>query len=252
MILCPDNLFGEEKYDLDLVNRIIDPILMQCELTPEFNHLDKGPEKFVYSNNLRRKAGSPYVADGLPIRIMGRVLDSNCIPIANVIVKIWHTNNKGIYQFEQIKKRFPVGWDRYFNGSGIAVTDNLGYYNFTTVYPHPESDDAASVVNFIAQHREFIPLRTIMFFNKENKERKLNSGLSTIPSHKRHLLNATMTKTNDVELTFEFNIILKGINKIYEQDQFDRPNTVDPIYLEKFNLKKEAPEKDAANDTKAN
>jgi protocatechuate 3,4-dioxygenase beta subunit len=83
---------------------------------PQGNDLTKGPH------------GRP--AEGQPIRVGGRILDTAGRPIANARIEIWQVDARGHYAVE-------VGADRDpdFAGYGTDTSDATGQYRFTTVRP---------------------------------------------------------------------------------------------------------------------
>lgn len=183
-----------------------DPILLNCIETPEIHDLDTRPESFNSSNNLRRKPGSPNVAFGELIHIVGRVTDINCLPIQNAAVSIWHENACGS------AKRDPN-----FAESGRSVTNNLGYYHFITIMPG-KSGDRAPHIKFLVQHPDFPEFTTQMFFagydhnNCSDPVLKdlLSSGLAS-------LLIAPLSYNDKGIKTYRFNITLNGSNKFTEK-----------------------------------
>lgn len=72
---------------------------------------------------------------GEPITLAGRVLDRHGKPVNNVKVEIWQSDGQGIYQHpsQEGNERF----DTHFDGFGAQLTNEQGYYNFTTLYPVP-------------------------------------------------------------------------------------------------------------------
>jgi protocatechuate 3,4-dioxygenase beta subunit len=93
-----------------------------------------GKGKIGHSNNLRRKTGSPVFAAGQPMVINGRVVDRDCVPVMGAVVEMWQANSYGRYNNGNGKKN-DAAPDPDFAGSGSAVTDNNGEFQFVTVYP---------------------------------------------------------------------------------------------------------------------
>ncbi len=92
------------------------------------------PAFFPATNNLRRKAGSPFLAKGYYLSIEGYVTDLVDVPIENVIIKFWHANHFGYYQ-HLVDPEDSTKFDEDFLGCGKSVTDNTGYYSFITIEP---------------------------------------------------------------------------------------------------------------------
>lgn len=91
-----------------------------------------GREKIPDSNNLRRKTGSAVFASGQPLLISGRLLDKDCVPMMDTVVEMWQANSYGSYSGSRKK---GMQTDSNFAGSGRAVTNNNGEFQFITVYP---------------------------------------------------------------------------------------------------------------------
>lgn len=107
------------------------------------------------SNNLRRKAGSGMVANGIPLLVEGKVLDQNCVPVYGAVVELWQPNATGYYQ----TKSRSSNADPYFAGSGRALTDNTGTYRFITVLPGV-SGKSSPKLHFRVHHTHFSDLVT--------------------------------------------------------------------------------------------
>jgi len=74
--------------------------------------------------------------DGLPVRLALRVVDEACLPVANAIVEIWHTNHAGVYSGATGSICNEAEEDRaagYFRG--YLRTDTDGRVDFDTVFP---------------------------------------------------------------------------------------------------------------------
>ncbi len=69
------------------------------------------------------------------IEFDGQILDKQGNPLAGAKIEIWQCDKAGIYDhpWQQNKDQF----DTNFSGFGAQLTDNQGYYKFTTLYPAP-------------------------------------------------------------------------------------------------------------------
>ncbi|MBQ4874678.1 MAG: dioxygenase [Rickettsiaceae bacterium H1] len=185
---------------LFFTNNLVANDNLNCEITPEIYHGNKVPKHFNHSNNLRRLTGSPYGARGKLIYISGKITDKNCVPVQGAIVSIWHFNAYGEYQYDEVDYNKP-NIDKNFAGSGLTTTDNLGYYNFITIFPG-EYTSKQPFINFTVRHTDFIPFDTIAFFSNKNKilgefTPKIANRLVIKPSFNNQ---------------YEFNITLNGKN----------------------------------------
>ena len=86
-----------------------------------------------------RDIEGPYYREGVPIRsdlnlygdegkrllLAGTLTGSNCMPIANAVVEIWHANPSGAYDTATDEKRYY----------GQVATDDAGAWSFKTLMP---------------------------------------------------------------------------------------------------------------------
>ena len=98
------------------------------ELTgPVYGESALGP----LDNDLTRQHdGEPL---GERIVVAGRVLGSDGKPLRGQLVEIWQANAAGRYRHEVDTHDAPL--DPSFSGAGRALTDDDGWYRFTTVKP---------------------------------------------------------------------------------------------------------------------
>ena len=134
-----------------------------CQITPEIFHGYNKPSSFKTLNNLIRYPEQLFSARGKVIYITGQVTDRNCVPVSGAIVRIWHTNHYGKYQYDTSEINYVDNYDPYFLGSGTSVTDNLGNYSFITIFPGAD-ESSAIYINFLVQHRNFLDFESKMFF----------------------------------------------------------------------------------------
>jgi protocatechuate 3,4-dioxygenase beta subunit len=121
--------------------------------------------------------------EGMRLVVKGRVLNSNCQPLAKAELDIWAANGKGVYS------ETPTGWCR-----GKVHTDNEGGYMFETVYPGPYLGRPRHLHLIIAQPG-YTKVTTQMYFKGENPD---------IPSNavEKNMVNGAWES--------EFLIVLKG------------------------------------------
>jgi protocatechuate 3,4-dioxygenase beta subunit len=72
---------------------------------------------------------------GERIRVQGRVLDGDGRPVRRQLVEIWQANAAGRYVHKRDQHPAPV--DPNFTGVGRCLTDDDGWYSFTTIKPGP-------------------------------------------------------------------------------------------------------------------
>jgi protocatechuate 3,4-dioxygenase beta subunit len=77
-------------------------------------------------------AGEPI---GERIRIRGRVVDGAGRPVRRQLVEIWQANSAGRYVHQRDQHPAPI--DPNFTGVGRCLTDDDGWYSFTSIKPGP-------------------------------------------------------------------------------------------------------------------
>lgn len=176
--------------------------------TKSANH--PGRNKIILSNNLARPAGKAQNAPGQLLRITGRITDENCVPVSNAIIDLWQTNPFGEYRYavrDELLNPEPV-----FAGSGRAVTDNMGRYEFTTLFPGGYGRNAPHV-NLSITHPDFSSLTTTMYFRGDRRNGS-DPRYTAIKRDSQALLLADVTFQQagnpEAGLKADFDIVLKG------------------------------------------
>ncbi len=76
---------------------------------------------------------------GIPVRLMLKVVDTSCNPIAGATVKIWHTNLEGVYSGQTPNPGMCSGNDQTAISAnwmrGVQTTDDNGVVAFDTCFP---------------------------------------------------------------------------------------------------------------------
>ncbi|MFV0250883.1 MAG: dioxygenase [Rickettsia aeschlimannii] len=145
--------------------------LNRCKITRNiFN--DYEPKVFETTNNLLRKTGRLSKFYGERILIKGKVLDQNCVPVADAKVYLWQAGSGGKYPYEPLKtrvdkRRFTSKSDSSFTGSGIATTNNKGEYYFISMLPYKSSRYLRSA-NIRIEHPSLTTLETRLDLSDKN------------------------------------------------------------------------------------
>ncbi len=145
--------------------------LNRCKITRNiFN--DYEPKVFEPTNNLLRKTGKLSKFYGEKILIKGKILDQNCVPVADAKVYLWQAGSSGKYPYEPLKtridkKRFTSKSDSSFTGSGIATTNNKGEYYFISMLPYQSSRYLRSA-NIRIEHSSLTTLETRLDLSNKN------------------------------------------------------------------------------------
>lgn len=171
-----------------------------------------------FDNDLTKQhAGEPL---GERIIVHGRVLDENDRPVAGALVEVWQANSAGRYQHKVDQHAAPL--DPNFSGAGRFLTDEQGYYRFTSIKPgsypwgnHPNAWRPAHIHFSLFGAGLLTRLVTQMYFpgdpllpydpiyNSVSDERAKQQMISSFD------LNATIP---DTALAFKYDIILRGRN----------------------------------------
>lgn len=113
--------------------------LLDCPVT-KYHSSNYEPETFSKSNNLLRTAGGfPYKCSR-KLLIKGIVRDSKCVPLSDVVVKVWQVNENGKYPYKPLrniytKQDIDISNSENFTGNGTSITNNKGEFNFITCMP---------------------------------------------------------------------------------------------------------------------
>lgn len=172
-----------------------------------------GRERIEHSNKLAKPAGKAVYARGEIMVVLGRVLDENCVPIEGASIELWQTDTDGKYKWE--KKGNLLSPSPAFAGTGQAMSNNLGEYEFLTVFPGVRGKRAPHL-NIRVTHPDFGTLATEIFFEGDHRNGE-DPRLNSLPSIQRDMLQAAVELPNPYApqsfLTARFNIVLSGHNK---------------------------------------
>ena len=94
---------------------------------PIYGHSDVLPGE---ADLTKQHAGEPL---GERITVQGRVVDEAGRAVSNTLIEIWQCNAAGRYIHES--DQHPAPLDPNFTGAGRVVSNDQGYYQFTTVKP---------------------------------------------------------------------------------------------------------------------
>ncbi len=144
-------------------------LAMNCALTPTMKGADAnypGKGKVEKSNKLSNAAGKAVIAEGERLFFMGKVLDERCMPVEGAHIELWQTNGNGVYKWAS--KGELMAPSAAFAGSGTATTNNLGEFQFDTLFPGPYADRAPHL-NVRITHPDLVPLTTEIFFRNDRR-----------------------------------------------------------------------------------
>ena len=138
-----------------------------CQPTQRLKPVHTLDVPIVRSNNLRRPTGSPDIAEGLIINIMGIIKDRNCLPVRDAIITLWQTDPDGNFGEYFVKKEAKIKHIHpypNFSYNGLTSTNNRGEFYFFTLFPGAYSNKAPAL-NIRVSHSRLGDLETQVFFN---------------------------------------------------------------------------------------
>jgi protocatechuate 3,4-dioxygenase beta subunit len=121
-----------------------------------------------HDNDLLRYAGAEGVPDGVPLDLVGRVLDTGGRALAGVRVEIWQCDAHGRYHHVGEDRGNPGRLDLAFQGYGAFETGADGAYRFRTIRPVPYPGRTAHI-HFKLSGPGFSAFSTQMFVAGEPK-----------------------------------------------------------------------------------
>jgi protocatechuate 3,4-dioxygenase, beta subunit len=158
--------------------------------------------------DLTQLDGQNSKATGDIIIVQGKILDTNCQPVAGAIVEIWQANHHGKYRHEYGDDGKS---DPNFQGWGQAITNEKGEYRFKTIVPGLYGRRARHI-HYKISKRGFHELITQLYF--EGDERLKTDGILNSFTHEDQLrvigkLNKT-TETPFIEFNINLDKVVEG------------------------------------------
>lgn len=150
---------------------------------------------------------------GERIRIEGRVLDGDGMPVLDALVEIWQANAAGRYHHPLQQNELPL--DSTFLGFGRSGTDEQGWYWFETIKPGPvpltrdqEQMQAPHICVTICARGLLNHLSTRLYFANEPANVE-DVVLHCVPEERRATLLARQID-DDQRTVYRFDIVLQG------------------------------------------
>ena len=205
-ILLPLVSLAEEPKSLAQAQRCIAP---EIEIKADES---KYPGLNVIKNtsNLRRKTGIALSAAGDRIYFTGKIVDSNCVPVPDALIEVWHADMAGAYSYPVAGKK--VSKDTNFVGAGRTRTDNEGNFSFLSIFPGSYGNRAPHI-NYRITHPDFKETIGAVFFEYH----PANSKDPVLAQYKAQdqppLIAQKMTPGSDERMTdrnYFVKIVLKG------------------------------------------
>ncbi len=148
---------------------------------------------------------------GERVRIEGRVLDGDRLPVPDALVEIWQANAHGRYHHP--RDQGPAPLDPSFVGFGRSGTENEGLYWFETIKPGPVPFDqqrwqAPHICVTVFSRGLLNHLVTRLYFADEPSNAN-DPVLLCIPENRRATLLAP-SQQEGTNVVYRFDIILQG------------------------------------------
>ncbi len=151
---------------------------------------------------------------GERIRIEGRVLDGDRVPVPDAMVEIWQANAHGRYNHPADQGQGEL--DPSFLGFGRSGTAEDGSYWFETIKPGPvpfdrERMQAPHICVTVFARGLLNHLVTRLYFEDEASNAS-DPVLQSVPADRRATLLASPQKEGNMR-TYRFDIVLQGADE---------------------------------------
>jgi len=152
-------------------------------------------------------------ATGQKIRIEGRVLDGDGLPINDAMLEIWQADSQGRYASPRDTR---ARTNAMFKGFGRSATDKDGAYSFDTVkpgaVPGPDGKPQAPHIVFCVYSRGMLrQIYTRLYFSDEAAN-GADVILALVPTGRRDTLIAHKEMRGD-QTVYRFDIRVQGDNE---------------------------------------
>jgi protocatechuate 3,4-dioxygenase, alpha subunit len=155
---------------------------------------------------------------GERIRIEGRVLDGDSVPVPDALVEIWQANAYGRYNHPA--DTGPAKLDASFLGFGRSGTEEDGSYWFETIKPGPVPFDGAQMqaphICVTVFARGLLNHVVTRLYFEDEPANASDPVLQHVPADRRPTLLARRIANNDLAdkmLVYRFNIVLQGVGE---------------------------------------
>jgi len=148
---------------------------------------------------------------GERVRIEGRVLDGDGVPVPDAFLEVWQANAQGKYAHPEDTQDKPI--EPGFRGYGRIPTDDDGKFRFSTIQPGsvpgPDGKPQAPHIEVAVFARGLMRrLVTRIYFPDESAANETDFALSRVEPQRSGTLIAR--KVPGQAAQFEWNVILQG------------------------------------------
>lgn len=181
------------------------PVCMPSARIPAVNY--PGAARIAPTNNLVLPTGKALPADGQILILSGRVLDSQCAPVAEAVVELWQASPYGRWLLADSADLASV--KPVFAGAGRTYTSLDGSYSFITLFPAPTAAISAPTVNIRIQARGLPEYRSMLFFDGDERNIR-DTALAKINPDARRTISIHVQPNADDGLIGVLDIVLPG------------------------------------------
>ena len=151
---------------------------------------------------------------GERIRIEGRVLDGEGLPVPDAMVEIWQANAHGRYNHPADQGLAAL--DMSFTGFGRSGTDEDGGYWFETIKPGPVLFDVTRLqaphLNATIFARGLLNHLVTRIYFADDPANMSDPVLQRVPENRRATLLATREQRENA-VVYRFDIVMQGTNE---------------------------------------
>ncbi len=178
-----------------------------CQPTPSLTveHYP-GARAIPHGNNLLLPAGKSVAAGGQRVIVIGRLLDSRCLPVPEATIEMWQADPYGHWILagtDDLVTPNPT-----FAGAGRVVTGKDGEFSFITSFPASMNKRAPNL-NIKVKPLDMAGLSTMLFFGNDAHNfsdpifKRLNAAA-------RDAVTLQMGQTTEGDLTATINLVLSS------------------------------------------
>jgi protocatechuate 3,4-dioxygenase alpha subunit len=151
---------------------------------------------------------APPGCPGQHLKVRGRVLDGDGVPVTDAVVEIWQADASGRYAHPEDTREVPL--TPGFRGFGRVPTDAEGRFRFLTIKPGPVADplgglQAPHLLVSVFMRGLLKRLVTRVYFPDEPRNAD-DRVLRLVPVERRGTLMARPTASDELE----WDIVLQG------------------------------------------
>ncbi len=160
------------------------------------------PVQYLYDHtSIANGVLSVNPTQGLPITIIGRVLDGAGNPIPDALIEIWQADAQGNYNPQDSDFK---GFGRFGTG-----TDAQNRFIFQTIKPGAVQGQAPHITVVVFMRGLLVHAYTRLYFSDESTANAQDPVLQTVPSDRINTLIA-QRQDNTEGVVYQWDIVMQG------------------------------------------